>query len=250
MDAQRFDNLAKSLAGRLTRRNALRRAGAAASATLLASAGARAAPAVAQRQDKPIYTVIRRYSLDNPTDAVRKALQRGYIEAACEAPGFIAYFAVEDEDGDFATVAVFRSQEDFEKFATAEANWIAQNLGNLLPAPDEALSGDTYVYAGAEQTLRNTCPAEARQGTGSVPTAAPGAPTTAPGAPTAVLPTAAPTPPSCTGQGCVCSTGTRRSCDRGFICCPTSDVPGGPGVCQTQEVCYPNQCVENGGACD
>ena len=48
MDAQRFDNLAKSLAGRLSRRNALRRAGAAASATLLASAGVRAAPTVAQ----------------------------------------------------------------------------------------------------------------------------------------------------------------------------------------------------------
>jgi hypothetical protein len=236
MDAQRFDNLAKSLAGRLTRRNALRRAGAAASATLLASAGARAAPAVAQRQDEPVYTVIRRYALDNPTDAVRAALQRGYIEAACEAPGFIAYFAVEDEDGDFATVAVFRSQEDFERFATAEANWIARNLGDLLPAPDEALSGDTHVYAGAAQTFRNTCPATTQQTTGSAPTTAPGAPT----ATAAALPTATATPESCTGQGCVCSTGTRRPCDRGFICCPTTDVPGGPGVCQTREVCYPN----------
>ena len=163
MDGQRFDNLAKSLAGRLSRRNALRRAGAAASATLLASAGVRAAPAIAQAQDEPVYTVIRRYALDSPTKAVRAALQRGYIEAACKAPGFIAYFAVEDEDGDFATVAVFRSQKDFEKFATSEANWIAQNLGDLLPAPDEALSGDTYVYAGAGQTFRNTCPATAQQ---------------------------------------------------------------------------------------
>src|ERR671920_2068885 len=119
MDGQRFDNLAKSLAGRLSRRNALRRAGAAASATLLASAGIRAVPAVAQRQDEPLYTVIRRYTLDSPTNAVRAALQRGYIEDACKAPGFIAYFAVEDEDGDFATVAVFRSQDDFEEFATA-----------------------------------------------------------------------------------------------------------------------------------
>src|SRR5215217_1304872 len=181
MDGQKFDNLAKSLAGRLSRRNALRRAGAAASATLLASAGVRAAPAIAQAQDEPVYTVIRRYTLDSPTKAVRAALQRGYIEAACKAPGFIAYFAVEDEDGDFATVAAFLSKNDFEKFATGEANWIAQNLGDLLPAPDEALSGDTYVYAGAAQPFRNTCPATAEQTTG--------APTTAPGAPTAVPPT-------------------------------------------------------------
>src|ERR671911_1205402 len=159
MDAQRFDNLAKSLAGRLSRRNALRRAGAAASATLLASAGVHVAPVAAQGQDdEPVYTVIRRYTLDGPTSAIRTALQRGYIEDACRAPGFIAYFAVEDEDGDFATVAVFRSEEDFENFASAEANWIAQNLGDLLPAPDEALSGDTHVHAGAPQMFRNTCP--------------------------------------------------------------------------------------------
>jgi hypothetical protein len=249
MDAQRFDSLAKSLAGRLSRRNALRRAGAAASATLLASAGVRAAPAAAQDQDEPVYTVIRRYTLDSPTNQIRAALQRGYIEDACKAPGFIAYFAVEDEDGDFATVAVFRSQEDFERFAGAEANWIARNLGDLLPAPDEAISGDTHVYAGAAQTFRNTCPATGQQTAGPAPTTAPGEPT-ATAAPTAVLPTATPTPEPCTDQGCVCSTGTRRPCDRGFICCPTTDVPGGPGVCQTREVCYPNECVENGGACD
>ena len=81
MDAQRFDNLAKSLAGRFSRRNALRRAGVAASATLLASAGVRPVPAAAQGQDEPVYTVIRRYTLDSPTNAVRAALQRGYIEA-------------------------------------------------------------------------------------------------------------------------------------------------------------------------
>ena len=97
--------------------------------------------------------MIRRYTLDGPTSAVRTALLQGYIEDACRAPGFIAYFAVEDEDGDFATVAVFRSQEDFENFATAEANWIAQNLGDLLPAPDEAVSGDTYVHAGAARDV-------------------------------------------------------------------------------------------------
>ena len=253
MDAQRFDNLAKTLAGRLSRRNALRRAGAAASATLLASAGVRAAPVAAQGQDdEPVYTVIRRYTLDGPTSAVRTALQRGYIEDACDAPGFIAYFAVEDEDGDFATVAVFRSQEDFENFAAAEANWIARNLGNLLPAPDEAVSGDTYIHAGAVQMFRNTCPGAAQQTTGTTRPAA----TTAPGAPTATAaPTTAaasptPTPEPCTGEGCACSTGARRPCDRGFICCPTTDVRGGPGVCQTREVCYPNECAENGEACD
>ncbi|MGH2616731.1 MAG: hypothetical protein ACRDJC_15970, partial [Thermomicrobiales bacterium] len=208
--------------------------------------GVRAVPALAQNQDdEPVYTVIRRYTLDGPTRAVRRALLQGYIEDACAAPGFIAYFAVEDEDGDFATVAVFQSQEDFENFTTAEASWIAQNLGDLLPAPDEAITGDTYVHVGATEMFRNTCP-----GSPPVPTVAP---TTAPSAPTATAVPADPTPtpqPPCTGQGCVCTTGTRRPCDRGLVCCPTTDLLGGPGVCQPRDVCHPNQCDDNGDACE
>jgi hypothetical protein len=241
MDAQRFDNLAKGLAARLSRRGALRRAGAGAAAGLLASAGMRPLPSSAQGGGEPVYTVIRRYTLDGGADDVRAALQRGYLADACNAPGFVAYFAVEDEDGDFATVAVFRSQQDFDNFANAEANWIAQNLADLLPAPDEAISGQTYVHVGRREAFRNTCEG------GSAPTQAP--------APTAAPPTAAPaqpTPqpqPACTGQGCVCTTGTQSPCDDGLICCPTTDTMGGPGVCQTEDVCYPNQCVGNGNAC-
>lgn len=218
MDPQRFDNLAKALAGRLSRRGALRRAGAAASASLLASAGIRAAPAAAQNQaSAPAYGVVRRYRLNGPTQAVRQALMQGYIEDACKAPGFIAYFAVEDEDGDFATVAVFDSQQDFDNFTDDEAAWIAQNLGNLLPAPSEVVSGATYVRAGDPQAFRNTCPAPPAPTAAPAPTTAPGVPTSTP-APTAVPPTPTPTPVPCTGQGCVCTTGTRRACDRGLVC--------------------------------
>ena len=248
MDGQRFDNLAKSLAGRLSRRNALRRAGAAASATLLASAGVRAAPAVAQRQDEPVYTVIRRYTLDSPTNAVRAALQQGYIEDACKAPGFIAYFSVEDEDGDFATVAVFRSQDDFENSPPRRRIGSRKTWGICSPRQTRRSPGiPTSMRA---RRRRSATPAPPRRSRRRdllrQPLPAPRPQRRR----RRRAPTATPTPAPCTGQGCVCSTGTRRPCDRGFICCPTSDVPGGPGVCQTREVCYPNQCVENGGACD
>jgi hypothetical protein len=236
MDAQRFDNLARTLARRFSRRNALRRAGAGAAASLLAATGIRpeqaAALAQAQRDGQPLYTLIRRYTLSVPTGQVRRAFQQGYVEDACNAPGFIAYLTVEDEDGDFATVAVFRSQADLENFAAAEADWIAQNLSDLLPAPDEAISGDTYVHAVAPQGFPTTCPAAAPPPS-AAPTSAPAQPTSAPAPPTAVPAGPTPTPaPACTAQGCVCATGTQAPCDDGLICCPTTDAPGGPGTCQ------------------
>jgi hypothetical protein len=248
MDAQRFDNLARTLAGRFSRRGALRRAGAAASAGLLASAGMRSAAASALAQGDnadPVYTVIRRYTLNGQSQAVRRALEQGYVEDACRAKGFIAYFTVEDEDGDFVTIAVFRSQDDFEAFADDEAQWIAQNLANLLPSPDEAISGQSFIHAGSPQAFRDTCP-----GAPPEPTTSPAQPTTAAPTATAAPPTPTGTPaPPCTGEGCVCATGTRRPCDRGLVCCPTTDLLGGPGICKTREACNPNPCIENGGAC-
>ena len=40
-------------------------------------------------------------------------------------------------------------------------------------------------------------------------------------------------PPSCTGRGCACVTGTWNPCDYGLGCCPIYPyTPGGPGVCE------------------
>ena len=83
MDAQRFDNLAKSLAGRLSRRNALRRAGAAASATLLASAGVRAVPAGAQEAETSRST---RSSAATPWTVRRARSARHCSEATSRMP--------------------------------------------------------------------------------------------------------------------------------------------------------------------
>lgn len=261
MDAQRFDSLAKSLAGRLSRRGALRRMSGAAGAGVLAAAGVREdqvgvqALVAAQNDDKPLFTMIRRYSLDEPTARVRRALQQGYTDAACKAPGFVAYLTVEDEDGDFATVAVFSSQDALEDFAQQEAAWIAQNLANLLPAPDEAISGETYIHAVAQRGFTNTCPARpanqaqgaatvapANGNNGALPTAVPGNPTPTP------VPTSTPEP-VCREAGCVCTTGTQRACRADLVCCPTTDLLGGPGICRTQAECYPNECPANGEAC-
>jgi hypothetical protein len=49
------------------------------------------------------------------------------------APRFIAHFTVE-EDGDFVTVAVFCTEQDFATFSNAEATWIAEHLVDLMPA--------------------------------------------------------------------------------------------------------------------
>ncbi|MCC7023555.1 MAG: hypothetical protein IT338_12060 [Thermomicrobiales bacterium] len=295
MDAQRFDNLAKTLADRFSRRNALRRASAAATASVLAAAGLRdettralaqastptpaagtsGASGASKKEEKAFYTRVRRYTLDRPAADVRKALEKAYLEGICNAPGFVAFFTVEDDkDADaFATVIVFRTKKDYDTFEKAETPWLAKNVGSLLPAPDDTVTGASALFAGDQQAFRNTCPgkevkpAAAQQGTGGgnkpAKPAKPGGgggggggsnngprPTQAPAQPTAIPGTPTPTEePACRDQGCACTTGTRRPCKGDLVCCPTGDTPGGPGICQPQSECTTSQCIANDSAC-
>ena len=265
MDAQRFDTLAKRLAGRLSRRHALRGAGAAASATMLAAVGVRPPEALARAQNgdgSPVFTMIRRYTLSVPVTQVRAALDNGYVADACKAPGFVAYFAVEGDNNELATIAVFSTQQDLDNFTDAEADWIQQNLANLLPSPDEAISGLSYIHAADTEAFPNTCdapppsvptptPAPAPP-TAVPPTAAPPTATSGPGpSPTPVPATATPTPAPCTSQGCACNGGVQGNCDQGLVCCQGGQpIPGGAGTCEPEAQCAPPPCTGQGCTCN
>ncbi len=254
-------------ANRFTRRRALRGAGVAASAGLFAATGSGRLAALAQDANNgPLYTTIRRYTLDGSANQIEQTLAQGYIAAACAAKGFVAYFTVDDGNGTLATVAVFESQKAFEDFADDEANWIAQNLSSL-PSPDETIAGQTAVSAGAPQAL--TCPAgpqpTAAAPTAAAPTATAAAPTATAAAPTATAAAPTPTPlPVCTdpsrpGVGCGCTTGANNACgDNTLVCCANAGAaPGGPGTCTPSSVgCNPQgptptpaPCTGQGCAC-
>ncbi len=55
---------------------------------------------------------------------------------------------------------------------------------------------------------------------------------------------------SCREYGCSCNAGVYRPCRNGLVCCPWSPgVPGGVGLCMTEDDCYGPQCISSGEAC-
>jgi hypothetical protein len=40
-------------------------------------------------------------------------------------------------------------------------------------------------------------------------------------------------------QQVACTTGTQNACPAGYICCPTTNTPGGPGICHSASVGCP-----------
>ena len=234
MDAAQFDAFARTLAGRLSRRTALRGAGL--GAGLLAAA--RFQPnrtALARQMTSTPYVVVRQYQPSASIADLQQALGQGYAPQLAQQPGFIDYTVFDNGSG-VTSITVFDSQDDEEAATNQLASWVEQNLASLLPSPTETTSGTAFVQVANTALICNGSGDQTP--TAAVPTATP-APTTAPtqAAPTATaLPVC--TDPSRPGVGCTCTTGTQNPCgDTTLVCCAEAGAaPGAPGVCTPSSV--------------
>jgi hypothetical protein len=54
----------------------------------------------------------------------------------------------------------------------------------------------------------------------------------------------------CTGEGCSCHSGTDGACDSGLICCADdASASGGPGRCEAEDICLTHQCQATTNPC-
>lgn len=244
MQPNRFDALTRFLAGRTSRRNAVRAGGVGLAAGLVAASGFRSASARQQTQEK--FAVVRRYTLSGTADDLDDALNSGYLPQLSQQPGFVEYIVVVSDEH-VVTVTIFDNEDDLQAAAQAEADWIAQNLASLLPAAEETVQGDVVVFGANAEAVGGICPSpvpvQPTAAAGPTPTIAPAEPTAtaAPAEPTSTATAQICTDPDRPGVGCPCTTGTQNPCgDSTLLCCATGDMPGGPGVCTPSSVgCNP-----------
>jgi hypothetical protein len=235
MDGARFDSIARMLAGRLSRRTALRGTGAGVAAGFVSALKSQTGRAAVMRQDANLpYVVVRHYSPSASVSDLQQALGQ-YATQLAQQPGFIDYTVLGDDSG-LTTVSIFDSQDDEAAAANQLANWIDQNLASLLPDPDTDSSGTAIVHVASSSGSCPTPPSGPTP-TAAAPTATAAAPTATAAAPTATaLPVC--TDPSRPGVGCACTTGTQNPCgDTTLVCCADPGAaPGAPGTCTPSSV--------------
>jgi hypothetical protein len=260
MDAERFDSMARSLASRLSRRTALRGTGAAVAAGVLAALQSGTGRAAVARQDAASpYVVVRTYQAPADLASLQQTLEQGYAPQLAQQPGFVEYTVLGNESG-VTTISAFTTPNAEEAATNQLANWVNQNLANLLPELITTIN-DTAIVHVANQAVFCPAPpsgptptaaaptAAAPTATAAAPTATAAAPTATASAPTATAaaPTATALPvctdPSRPGVGCACSTGTQNPCgDTTLVCCANDPnaAPGAPGTCTPSSVgCQP-----------
>lgn len=99
---------------------------------------------------KPQYGVIRHYQVDakNMGEIVSRA-KSGFVPLVNKLPGFAAYTILDAGKGVLVTISGFTTKAGAEESTKKAAEWVKENLKQLVPNPPEVTAGEVRVMARA-----------------------------------------------------------------------------------------------------
>ena len=96
-----------------------------------------------------MFAAIRYYQAEPPSvDEVVRRVQEGFVPLIRDTPGFVSYLLLipSEREDEVVSVSVFEDRRGAEESNEKAAEWVAQNLSELLrPAPEFA-DGEIVVY--------------------------------------------------------------------------------------------------------
>ena len=93
-----------------------------------------------------MFLSIRKYSGATSKDEVVKAVEEGLLPQLKETAGFLAYYAVEFDDGDLGGISVYSTREMAHKAVDTATSWVRENLAELLPNEPQVYRGEVLVH--------------------------------------------------------------------------------------------------------
>jgi len=91
------------------------------------------------------YAAVRRYEgVTDPTEAGKRVAE-GFIPIISEIDGFVAYYFVDAGDNVMVSTSVFEDQAGAEASTEQAADWVAENLAELLPEPPQVTEGEVVA---------------------------------------------------------------------------------------------------------
>lgn len=89
-----------------------------------------------------MYAVIRRYKIKSGTgDELARRAQEGFVPIVTNLPGFVAYYGLVGENNEIATISIFQDQAGEEESTRRAADWVRQNVAELVEGPPEVFAG-------------------------------------------------------------------------------------------------------------
>ena len=95
-----------------------------------------------------MYAVVRRYEGADPrfADEGIRLINEGLLPIISQVPGFVAYYAFDAGGGVVSSVSIFEDQAGAEESTRRAADWVKQNLGEMVPNPPQVTAGQVLVH--------------------------------------------------------------------------------------------------------
>jgi len=93
-----------------------------------------------------MHAVIRRYRTSS-VEEVSKRIKKDFLSVITTAPGFIAYYVVDENNGVQSSISIFENKEYAEYSNRLASYWVTEHAQFLLDSP-EITSGEVVIYQG------------------------------------------------------------------------------------------------------
>ena len=100
-----------------------------------------------------MFAAIRYYQADPPSiNEVVRRVQEEFVPLIRDMRGFVTYFILipSEREEDIVSVSVFEDQQSAEESNREAAEWVVQNLSDLLRPIPEFASGQVVVYEASQ----------------------------------------------------------------------------------------------------
>src|SRR5262245_49043871 len=91
---------------------------------------------------RTVYASVRRYAIDGSAEEVVRRVREGFVPVIRQARGFVAYYVVDDGDGNVASVSIFQDQAGAEESNRTASDWVRAHLAALVPNRPEITAGE------------------------------------------------------------------------------------------------------------
>jgi hypothetical protein len=95
-----------------------------------------------------MYVAIRQYGLltNEPVDKVLQGIREGFIPIIKNAPGFLAYYALDSGSGTLTSISVFEHRAGAEKSNKLAEDWVGRSLSSALPTSPGIIVGEVGAH--------------------------------------------------------------------------------------------------------
>ena len=91
-----------------------------------------------------MYGTIRRYRVKDPKTFSQK-VNAEFINIVRKIPGFVSYHAIDEGNGNWASVSLFTTADGITRSDQLAAEWVARACPDLVSGPPEITKGPVSV---------------------------------------------------------------------------------------------------------